>query len=496
MKTDPDLWRRIAAHRFDPDDGPPGHFVAKLARDNGWAAPYTRRVVEQYRRYAYLCCTAGHVVVPSEQVDQVWHQHLLDTQPYWDIFCKQVLRRPLHHRPSKGGINDRHRHIELYEQTLASYERAFSSPPPPDIWPPAAERFGADLRHRRVRLADYWLVPRRPVRTGAAAVLLLAAGLAIAGAAPRYGAITSPFDFSGPTFLAFYVFLFGLAIAASLLFRRQLLDPMRNPSPGAFGEDQDGLDPYEAAALSTNTRLAINAAIAALEREGAISVVERKDKGLFFTSTSYRLVPNGPVPAAPRPLEAAVYEEVARRERGITLSDVHERLHTPAAALVASLQDRGLLLGPGTAGRRFLAVLPLVALAAFGLMKVVVGVSRGKPVGILVILIAIAAIVAAILIGTMRRTRRGSAALKAARERTPERKSLSRREVAGGQELAWIVALYGIGVLNGGEFGAVHSALAADASRGGGAGAASSGCGGGCGGGGGGCGGGCGGCGG
>src|SRR5688500_8168689 len=106
MKTNPELWQRLAAWRFDSDEGLPGRFVAKLARDNGWSAVFARRVTEEYRRYAYLTCTAGHVVVPSEQVDQAWHQHLLDTQPYWDVFCKEVLRRPLHHRPGKGGIDD------------------------------------------------------------------------------------------------------------------------------------------------------------------------------------------------------------------------------------------------------------------------------------------------------------------------------------------------------------------------------------------------------
>lgn len=80
MKLDNELWRRLTAFRFD-DQGEPGRFIRKLSRDNGWSPAFAQRVVEEYRRYAYLTCIAGHVVVPSEQVDQAWHQHLLDTQP-------------------------------------------------------------------------------------------------------------------------------------------------------------------------------------------------------------------------------------------------------------------------------------------------------------------------------------------------------------------------------------------------------------------------------
>ena len=506
MKPDQDLWRRLLAFDFD-SEGHQGRFLSKLARDNGWHTPYARRVVEEYRRYAYLCCTAGHVVVPSEQVDQAWHQHLLDTEPYWDVFCRQVLRRPLHHRPSRGGIDDRRRHVELYQETLASYGEAFGHPPPPDIWPPADVRFGADLRHQRVRLEDYWLIPKRPVTSAAAGLLIVAGGAAIAGMAPRYAGLTSPLDFTGPTFLAFYGVLFLLALAAAIFLRRQLLDPTRHPSAGAFGRPgADDLDPYEAATLWKNTRLAINAAIAALERDGAIAIVAREEKGWLTSKSSYRAVRDGPLPPRAFPLEAAVYELVARRESGLPLNELHERLEPVARAMVNSLQERGLLLGPGTAGRRFLTVVPLLALAAFGVLKIFVGIARDRPVGWLVLLVILATLVAAYMLGTLRRTRRGWNAIKAARLRHPLRKGFSRREVSGGNDVAWLVGLYGIGVLTAGDFGTVQSALAADATRGGGAGASSSGgCGGGCGGGGGGSGGdggggcgggGCGGCGG
>jgi hypothetical protein len=44
-----------------------------LARDNGWPREFTRRVVEEYKRFMFLTTVADHVVSPSEAVDQAWH---------------------------------------------------------------------------------------------------------------------------------------------------------------------------------------------------------------------------------------------------------------------------------------------------------------------------------------------------------------------------------------------------------------------------------------
>src|SRR4051812_36163331 len=102
MGEDLDLWGRIVDFDFDAN-GCPGHFTEKLAYEQGWSHSFAERVVGEYRRFVYLTCIAGHVVVPSDEVDMAWHQHLLDTEQYWGEFCKTVLVRPLHHRPNKGG---------------------------------------------------------------------------------------------------------------------------------------------------------------------------------------------------------------------------------------------------------------------------------------------------------------------------------------------------------------------------------------------------------
>lgn len=497
------LWQGIAAFDFD-EAAPAGHFARKLARDNGWSSTYTLRVIEEYRRYAFLTCTAGHVVVPSEQVDQAWHQHLLDTQPYWDVFCKQVLQKPLHHRPSKGGIDDRQKHVELYERSLKSYADAFGHEPPADIWPPASQRFGRDLRQRRIALADHWIIPKLPVRRAAGVAAVAGLCISAIAAAPLVAGVIgiNPFNWQGPEFLAFYTGLCAAAVVITLILRRRVVNGSAWPTLGDSHDDM--LDPYEAATLNTNSHRAINAAIAALEHDGALAVIE-ETTGLVFKSKNYRLVQNGPLPAGALPLEKSVLAAVAKRDRGIPLSDVHERLKTTGAALIASLQTRGLLLPSDMNGRMFLIALPLLGVVAVGAVKIAVGVYRDRPVGFL-ILIGIVALIAAIAVsGTTKRTRRGSDALAAAKARHAgtKQKKLSREDITDGRHLSWLVAFYGPAILAGGSMMLLHSALTARATAGGGGdGTASAGCGGGGssgdgGGGGGGCGGGgCGGCGG
>ena len=85
-----------------------------------------------------------------------------------------MLKAPLHHGPTAGGAGEGQRHFTFYAETLASYERLFGEIPPEKIWPSAWQRFHVDPRARRVSLADAWVVPKRVVRLGAAAVAVIA----------------------------------------------------------------------------------------------------------------------------------------------------------------------------------------------------------------------------------------------------------------------------------------------------------------------------------
>jgi hypothetical protein len=151
------LWDRIARHDFEPDQ--PLNFTHRLARDKGWTTEFARGAVMEYRRFCFLTFAVARVMTPSEEVDEVWHQHLTYTRDYWDVWCWAVLGAPLHHDPTEGGP-DQDRHFRArYAATLAAYERFFG-PPPELYWPATHIRFGGRPRFRAIDMTQWVALPR------------------------------------------------------------------------------------------------------------------------------------------------------------------------------------------------------------------------------------------------------------------------------------------------------------------------------------------------
>ena len=161
------LLHRILNFDIDGADGNALPFAARLARENGWSRAYADRVIAEYKRFVFLAMTSGKPVCPSEDVDAAWHLHLTYTRSYWQRFCGDVLGRPLHHEPTRGGPAEAQKHRAMYAGTLAAYEAAFGHEAPADVWTPARERFGDDLRHRVVNTARNWVIPKAPVKRAA-----------------------------------------------------------------------------------------------------------------------------------------------------------------------------------------------------------------------------------------------------------------------------------------------------------------------------------------
>src|SRR5688500_10790891 len=138
--THAQLRERLQSHALLQPTDVRHDFTARVARENGWSRAHALDVVEEYRRYCFLACVAGRMMSPSDAVDQVWHLHLTYSRDYWDVFCGDVLRMPLHHEPSRGGGTELTRHRAQYADTLAEYERWFGAPPAA-YWPSTFEQF-------------------------------------------------------------------------------------------------------------------------------------------------------------------------------------------------------------------------------------------------------------------------------------------------------------------------------------------------------------------
>ena len=183
MENDP-LYTKIM--EFDIDNGPVDlPFSERLALENGWSFEFAHRVVLEYKRFVYLLATANFPITPSDQIDQVWHLHLTYTESYWQRLWTEVVGRPLHHTPTRGGVDESDKFYSWYNRALENYQQAFGHAPPPDIWPSPKIRFGEDLNFQRVNTSRFWVV-RKPkntswqaLRTQLLAYLVLAVGVLV-----------------------------------------------------------------------------------------------------------------------------------------------------------------------------------------------------------------------------------------------------------------------------------------------------------------------------
>lgn len=85
----------------------------------------------EYRKFLALHLMHPEAdIVPCHLVDDIWHQHILDTIAYRED-CDSIFGRFLDHFPYFGmrGEEDAQALYDAYDDTLAKYEQAFGSPP-------------------------------------------------------------------------------------------------------------------------------------------------------------------------------------------------------------------------------------------------------------------------------------------------------------------------------------------------------------------------------
>ena len=293
------------------------------------------------------------------------------------------------------------------------------------------------------------------------------------------------FDLRGPEFLVFYFILVVLAMMFGAVLRWMLRTPGGSSPVGATQ-----LDPYEIAYLNGRESLATEAAVARLVK-GQLLQVNTAERRLLAT--------NNMLPVGVHPLERAVHNAV---QGGANDIDQLRRACKPSAAkLRERLEQHELLVTRGQAEiARIVPLLLIAAVIGIGCIKIMVGLSRQKPVAFLVVGCAATAIVGGIAFGrAVHRSRRGDAALS---ELMVENSALQFQGARNGDSLAsddvaLAVGVFGFSILQSGPLAELVTVFKPKPPAGGGSCGSGSSCGGGGGCGGGGCGGGgCGGCGG
>ncbi|MCC8411171.1 hypothetical protein LJ707_19675 [Mucilaginibacter sp. UR6-1] len=152
------LWKKIRLFRID-DPGVSFKFSDRLARENGWSAQYTHRVIDEYKKFIFLCCVSTTGVTPSDPVDQAWHLHLTYTRSYWIYLCQDTLGKPIHHNPTNGGEKEAVRFKHYYTSSDSLYQQYFGTVPPADIWHNSDKRF-TDINFQRINLRSNWVIKK------------------------------------------------------------------------------------------------------------------------------------------------------------------------------------------------------------------------------------------------------------------------------------------------------------------------------------------------
>jgi hypothetical protein len=153
--SDP-LWQKIVTFSIDDPDSALT-FTDRLSRENGWSMEFAVRAVGEYKKFMYLLCIADHPLTPSDQVDQVWHLHLIYTRSYWIDWCQQTLNRDIHHGPTKGGASEGEKFFDWYEKTKELYRSTFGIEANTDLWPNGDDRF-SDIHFQRINIRQNWII--------------------------------------------------------------------------------------------------------------------------------------------------------------------------------------------------------------------------------------------------------------------------------------------------------------------------------------------------
>ncbi len=191
---------RTQIESFDIDGGPSEFtFSNRLAKEQGWTQGYAERVIYEYKRFLYLGATQGPVS-PSPVVDEAWHLHMIYTESYWTRLCGQVLGKPFHHHPTRGGQTERSKHDTMFEDTLAKYRRTFGEPPL-DIWTKAPAP----------KKDEYWRISKSKVRIASKWAGAVGLGALAVGCTASVGSGLIPFLVLGVVGLVVLAIVAGVA---------------------------------------------------------------------------------------------------------------------------------------------------------------------------------------------------------------------------------------------------------------------------------------------
>lgn len=95
LSTEAEVRHYINAINFAP-------IVNRIVKEKGWLHEEVLQIVELYKRFLFLQRKYGdHFrLVPTPEIDEVWHAHILYTKEYHDD-CEQLFGKYFYHAPEE-----------------------------------------------------------------------------------------------------------------------------------------------------------------------------------------------------------------------------------------------------------------------------------------------------------------------------------------------------------------------------------------------------------
>lgn len=102
----------------------------KVQKNQGWDEERLEQAMRDYRQYLYLLQRyPNHPLCPSDDIDQMWHQHILFTVKYAED-CQDIFGYFQHHHPYFGlSRADKANVAQNVRLTISLFEKEFGEAP-------------------------------------------------------------------------------------------------------------------------------------------------------------------------------------------------------------------------------------------------------------------------------------------------------------------------------------------------------------------------------
>lgn len=102
------------------------NIAKKVKEKTKWSKNKIKKIEMEYRKFLFLIYKTMNKdigIVPSKEIDEFWHMHILDTRKYAED-CKHIFGKFIHHEPAYEKANKKHLK-QLFEMTRDIYETFF-----------------------------------------------------------------------------------------------------------------------------------------------------------------------------------------------------------------------------------------------------------------------------------------------------------------------------------------------------------------------------------